>query len=193
MLVDQLLELADHVSVAAERDVGLDAPLECEYAELLQPSGDGIQQRLAAEIRKGRPSPERERSAEDRGRLGGVSTLESTASLGREVLEQLEIEDAARDVEHVTGTARLDRVLAERLAEPRYVPLHLVRRRPGRIVAPQPVDQASGRDDGVGLTEQQSERRALLRRPEPRRPSVDEGLERTEQPELDLHRPTLLR
>ena len=90
-----------------------------------------------------------------RGRGGGIVTFQGLAAVAGEPLELLQIECAARDPEHVAGAAGLDRVLSERLPEPRDVALDEVRGRARRGVSPQAVDEPQRRYDGVRLAEEE--------------------------------------
>ena len=71
VLGDQRLELADHVAVMPEREVGLDPPFECGEAELLEARalvpGEGLR-----ELGECRSAPERERRAQQLPRLAGI-------------------------------------------------------------------------------------------------------------------------
>ena len=60
VLGDQCLELADHVAVAAERQVGLDALLHAREPQLLEVCALDLRERLVGELRKRRPAPQRE-------------------------------------------------------------------------------------------------------------------------------------
>ena len=72
----------------------------------------------------------------------------------------------------------------ERAAQLRDVGLQRVHRLRRRILAPQLVDQAIGRDDAVGRQQQADEHRALLSTAELQQPVVVADLERPEDPEL---------
>ena len=64
MLADEHLELGDELGVAAEREVGFDAPLERAQAELFEAADLGLRERLVGEVGERRPAPEAERVAE---------------------------------------------------------------------------------------------------------------------------------
>ncbi len=132
-------------------------------------------------------------SARDAAARDGIVPLERAGPLVREPLEPLEVESAGLDADEVAGATRLDRLLAERLAEPRDVSLDEVRGRARRVVAPQPVDESRSGHDRVRMAEEEDERRALLRCPEVHRLPVHRSLERAEDAVLTGHRPTLLR
>ena len=64
MLADERLDLADELRVAAEREVGLEPPLERLQAKLFETWGLGLRERLVGEVGKRRPAPEVESLAE---------------------------------------------------------------------------------------------------------------------------------
>ena len=61
MFRDQGLELADQVRVPAVGDVGVDAFLQRDEPQLVQPSALGLHARLVGEVVVCRPAPQRER------------------------------------------------------------------------------------------------------------------------------------
>ena len=193
MLEDELLQLAHHVGVSPERQVGLDPPLEREHSELLEAPCNGVEQRLLREVGERATAPEGEARREGRGGHSGIAVLERAASLVRELLEALQVERPGLHREHVPSAARLDRLLSQGLAEPGDVSLDEVRRRARGVVAPEPVDDSRRGHEGIRPTEEQCERGALLRRAEAYRAPVDVCLQRPEHAVLDVHRPTLLR
>src|SRR5262245_11221235 len=57
MLADEPLELADDIAVAAELEVRLDALLERDHPQLLEPPDLGLRKGLERELRERRPAP----------------------------------------------------------------------------------------------------------------------------------------
>ena len=55
----------DEFRPAAEREVGVDAPLEGDQAKLLEAADLCLRERLASQVGEGGPAPEAERLAED--------------------------------------------------------------------------------------------------------------------------------
>ena len=107
----------------------------------------------------------------------------------RQALELTKIEHLSTEMQDVTGAMGLDRVLAERLAQVRDVPLDEIRGGRRRILAPQLVYEPAAGYDAVRLREQRDEYRALTRPSELHRAAVDDHLEWSEQPVLDrVHR-----
>ena len=79
---------------------------------------------------------------------------------------------------------RLDPVRTECLAKAVDVDLERLRGRPRRSPAPELVDQALPGDDLVGAQQQDGRECALLRRTEPDRTVIYDGLNRPEQAEF---------
>ena len=68
--------------------------------------------------------------------------------------------------ERVPVSPRLERVVAERLAQSRHVDLHALGRGTRRLLTPELVDDPLRRDGLAAMEQQQGEHRPLLRRPE---------------------------
>jgi hypothetical protein len=100
---DQGFQLADELSLAAEREIGFDQLLERHEAELLEPCDLLLGKRLVGEIGQWRAAPEVKRLTEDQGGSarsafgeGGSCLLEQDPkTLGVE-LPGLEPKDVAR-------------------------------------------------------------------------------------------------
>ena len=157
MLAHERLELADQVPVFAELELGVDALLDSRDVQLLEPSNLGLRELLLREVVERRAAPERERFAQERRCL-------VRARRGRrlpQALESMQVELAAFDADHVARLLRDDRIVGrKRLPQLRHVVLQGVGRRCGSLFAPQLVDQSVGRDDAVGMCEQQREERS---------------------------------
>jgi hypothetical protein len=65
VLADERFKLADEFCVAAEREVGLEPPLECAETELLQAESLALCRRRVSEVSERRSAPEAERVAEE--------------------------------------------------------------------------------------------------------------------------------
>jgi hypothetical protein len=63
VLADERFELADELGVAAEREVGLEPPLERAEAELLQAESLALRTRRVSKVCERRSAPEAERVA----------------------------------------------------------------------------------------------------------------------------------
>src|SRR5580765_545816 len=141
MLGDQRLQLADQLQVAAEREIGLDPPLQRRQPEILQASRFRTCKRLVPDVGQRRTTPAPERLTEDAPRPPGSTLREQQAALLEKTLEPLSIEAARGEVEHVSGRARLEQVPAERLAQTRDVSVQGLGRGRRRLFAPQLLDQ----------------------------------------------------
>ncbi len=187
MLGDQQLDLRHHVTVPAPFEVGLQAPLDREHPQLLEPRDRDVERRLIREIRERRPPPQRERSGERRGRLVPPLVAQLPRTLLGENLELVEVERARGDVEHVAGAARLDHLFPQRLPQARHVALDEVRGRRRRLIAPEAVDDPAHRHERVRRKQEQRERRTLFPAAQIQRAAVASCLERAEHAVIDVH------
>ena len=101
MLDDERVELEDDISGVAELDIGGDALLERDEAELLEPPGHGPAAVLERELPECRPAPQLERADEERAPL-----LRSThVARPRAAVEATRVEPLALDLEAVSRRA----------------------------------------------------------------------------------------
>ena len=101
MVPHESFELSQHGSVAAERELCVEALLERREPQLLEPRDRGLCERLVREIGERRPSPEPECTAEHVGgglRIGGFERL---GRVLRSALEAVEIEVSRLDVKDI--------------------------------------------------------------------------------------------
>lgn len=143
----------------------------------------------------------RSSAAKQRAGLVGTIVAEGRPCGGHQRGVLLEVELLGLDPQHIAGLGRdeqagIDARSAaglEQLAQVRDVPVQRRQRRFGRGFAPQQVDQAIGRDDLVGVQQQDRKQRALLAATERQALGVAANLQRTEYAELErtLHRPKL--
>ena len=148
--------------MAAEREIGVDALLERDGAELLEARDLGLGERLVEEVRERGAAPERERLAERALGRGRISCLERRPSVLREPREAVEVDALGIELEHVARRAGRDHG-PERLAELRDVDLDRVRRGLGRIAGPERLDEPVDGDDAARLEREHGEQRARLR------------------------------
>ena len=80
MLGDQRLQLGGEQRVLAALEVGLDALLERQHAQLFQPPHLRLREGLVAELAQRRAAPQRERLLERLGRLGRAARGEQRAA-----------------------------------------------------------------------------------------------------------------
>ncbi len=178
MLGDERLELRHELRRAAGGEVCLDPLLDRRDALFLEPRC--LERKLA--IGERRTAPERQRLAQELGGLRGLAL----PRLRDELVEGADVDVA---LDEVARLARLDRPVAERLAEARDIDLQGGRGCRGRLVPPELVDQPLCRDDASGVQSQEGEKGALLAAADGDRPSVAPDFEGTEQ--RVLHRSVL--
>jgi hypothetical protein len=116
VLVDEALQLADEVRVAAEREVCVDSFFERAYAQLLQSRDLRLGERLVRELVQWRPPPQAECLAQHRGCLYVSSRRELSPGVLEQQLEPARVDRLGVDPEQVAGGTRDDQVVAERAA-----------------------------------------------------------------------------
>src|SRR5262249_59602315 len=100
--------------------------------------------------------------AEQLGRPGGTAGGEPLATLAGKPFESVEIQLSFLEVKRVARRLRREPLGGDRLAKLRDVDLERLRRRLGRVVAPERVDQLRDGNDAVPVQQQQGEQRARL-------------------------------
>ena len=134
----------------------------------------------------------------------GSSPPARPAALREQRREAIRVELSVLEPEHVAGRSRqqdaaagirpVSALVAEHLAQPGDVPLHDLRRRRRRRLAPELVDQTIGRDDLVRVQEEHGQEGTLLPRSRPpaggpaARPPADRGRETRSTPRFGLGR-----
>ena len=106
MRVDQRLELADHLRVAAERELGLDQLLVRSHPLVLQARDLALGERLVGEVVERRAAPERERRVQRRDRPLGAARGELAPPLRQPALEPVRVELLGLDPQLVAVLAR---------------------------------------------------------------------------------------
>ncbi len=180
VLGDEGLELAGQPGGAAALEVGVDPGLQGGDALLVEPGDGGAGERRVGDVGQRRAAPQREGVAQERGGALG----RRRPGLAHEVLEPGQVELRALDAQQVARLARDEPPVAHRTPQPRHVDLDALRDRRRRRLAPDLVDQPVGRDDLVGVQQQDREQGTLARAAERQRAAVRVGLHRSEQPEL---------
>lgn len=172
-------QLAHELALPSELEVGVDSLFQCGQPFFVQSFCLYGREGLGRDIRERWPPPEREGIGEQAGALG----RSCFCSGGGEVLEALEVELARFDSDRIAGGMALD-AIAEHLAQPVDLVLQGGLWQLRRPRGPQPVDETLGRNDLVGVQEQQREKRPLTRAAQRQRPPFLEHLDRAEYPEL---------
>ncbi len=123
--------------MAPRREVRLDPRLEAGEPKLLQAADLGLREGLVGELGQRLAAPERKRLA--------------LLARGGQPLESGEVELVLLDAQQVARRARLDTLLAERLAELGDVDLERLPPALRCLLVPECIDQAIGRHDLVGM------------------------------------------
>ena len=192
MELDERFELADLLRVVTKVELGLDALLDGGEAQLLEMCDLGMRERLVGEIRERRAAPEPQRLSQELHRALRRAVGERPRALLEQPLETCPVELVGCDPDLIAAPARHDHAVGaggittvERLAKPRDVHLQALGSAGGRVLAPQLVDQSVGRNDLVGVQQQDRQHRALLARERKLTPCVTD-LERAEDPEFHV-------
>ena len=114
----------------------------------------------------------------------GLAIGEELSTFAEQALETTEVELLGLEREQVPMPPRLQMPVTERLAELRDVDVDAVEGARGRVVVPERVDQAVGRDDLAGAQEKHGEQRPLLAGADLERLSALRDLEWAENAEL---------
>ena len=184
---DELLELADHAVVAAERELAVDPVHHGGEAQLLEPLDVGARVRLEAEAGEDAAAPERERLLERPRRLLDRARCGLGTGRGDHALEPERVELVGRQLEQIAVRAGRNRapVAGECLAQLGDVHLNRLHGRGRRPLPPELVDEPVARDDLVRAEEQHGEERLLLGGAERHGQSVVEHVQRTEDAVVD--------
>ena len=183
VLLERLTNRGDDVVVIAQRERGLELLFESVDSKRLEsprlraePGGVGepMQRRAAPELQRGRGGL---------GRGAGVARMHCTARVSEQHLETQCIDTRVR--QHVSVGRGDDRLLAERSAKTSDVMLDGVARRGRQVVPPQRVDQRIDADDATAAKRKQREEALALATAHVRRPSTDDDLDRSEQPDFE--------
>ena len=116
MFPDERLELRHRLGVTAERELGFEAKLDGDEAELLEPRRLVAGECFVAEVRQRRTAPEAERPPQHFHSLLGVPVCHQPAALAQKLLERVEVERTWIDAKRVAERPCLDHIRPERLA-----------------------------------------------------------------------------
>src|SRR5262249_53484970 len=106
MLGDELAELAHDFTMVAEREIGVDAVLEREQAQLLEALAVRARKRLGGQVGGRRPAPQRERLPEPVAGRRRVASVEEQPALLAERGESLGVVLPGPQAQHVAGGPR---------------------------------------------------------------------------------------
>jgi hypothetical protein len=156
------LELGHELGSATQGKVRFQALLVSLQPSLLELVDRVQRERLVLEVGQRRAAPQRERTLQQLGSLGGPAARERLAAIPQPLLEPVEVELALLDAQHVAGRPPVEPTLAHDLAQSRDVVLERVPRGRRRPLSPNPLDQAIASDSLVRPQQQHREQRPLL-------------------------------
>ena len=104
MLADEPFQLADHVAVTTELEVGVDLLPAGDEPKLLEPTGLRLREVVERELRQCRPTPQGERCSQRVAPLLGGKP----PRVGKRALEAAGVDLIRRDAEHVARRTRLE-------------------------------------------------------------------------------------
>ena len=182
MVGDQDLQLADEIRMATGGEIGVDALLERDEAQLLKSGDLRLQPPLVDQVGQRWAAPQCERLvqlARRRDRVG-------QARLAAQPLKVRKVELGRTDAQDVPRRPRVEPVRAQLRAQPRDIGLDALRGRRRRRLLPQVGEQAIGRDDLAGVQDQNREQRPLFDPSEGKRALAVDDLQRAEDAEVHL-------
>jgi hypothetical protein len=176
------LELAHHVAMEAEREIGLDSSLESREMQLLEARDRRRREVLEGNVHERLATPQAKGLAERLGCSRGLGLVR----LGDELLEPVDVELLPAHLDRVSGGTRDDQPTArpERLPQMRDTDLQSGRPRRRRPFRPERIEQTVGTDDLVGMQEQHRQERAKPGPGEANGLPAVPNLERAEDAEL---------
>ena len=160
----QGLELLDDLGRATEPEVGIDAAQQRCKLKRLEAKLLGADEPFAVETVEGLPSPEPEGRGEQPPGIRHVAGAQRLPSEAAQALEPGDVERAAGDVEHVPRRSRAQGRGCRLERRPELADIAVDDGRCGgrRLVAPDGIDQALGRDDLARVEQQECEQGSLL-------------------------------
>ena len=187
VLGDEGLELSDQLVVAPEREVGVDPQLDCCQPDLARaersPPGRSSRRR----------SPRAPGLATATARRGAAADASAARPRASKLLpsstsrsNRWRSSASGLDPNDVAGRSGRQHVLRQRLAKSRDVDPQCGGGALGRVLAPELVDQPVGRNDLVGVEEEEGEQGPRLAAAQRRGAAFVPQLERSQDPELHL-------
>ena len=170
MVGDEGLELTDELAVPPGGEVCVDPLLEAAQVELFQSGDLALGEVRIGELGQGRPAPELERLARH--------------PVPHEPLELQHVELVVLDPDQVAGRLGEQAVAIKHLPQLRDVDVECLLRRLRRLLVPERLRQALGRDDLVRMQEQHCQEGTVLRSRQGDDSCPVDHVERAEDPEL---------
>ena len=189
MCLDQRLELPGDLGVAADREIGLDALAEAADPQILQPRDLGLREALVGDVGERRPAPQLERRAERRRGVPRHAARQLLAPAPQLRLEAVGVERARCEPHGVAAALGAHELLADRRPQPRHHDLDRVAGVLRRLRLPELVEHAVEGHGVAAVHDQQREQRQRAAARDAGSPAaVEVDLDRTEDPELRVHR-----
>ena len=177
--------------MAAEREGHVDALGPGGAPLVVQPRRRRASVPLERDVGQRVTSPEAERLVERLQRLVELVRGDRGARRAKKLGEARGVQIAGVALDGVPGRAGDDhRRVAERASEPRHVLVHHVPGARGRLLTPDGVDQRVDRHDLADVQQQDAEQRSLAATRQVHTATVDQRLERAENPKGDLRHGT---
>jgi hypothetical protein len=182
--LDQGLQLAHELRVAAELELQLDPLDQGGELEVVQPRRLKGRVALQRRVAERGPSPEREGVSVEIGRARDLALGRRPLRLFQQALELDQVQLPWLDAQQVARRARQQHACRQHLPQPRHVVLNELRRPCRRCLTPQLVHEPIAGHDLVRVQEEHRQQRPLLRRPQLDQHAPLGDLERPEDPEL---------
>ena len=196
MLPHQRLQLAHHLRVPSERQIGLDAPLERSQPQFLQPGDLALRKPFVGEVRQRRPAPQRQRLAQPARRPPRIAAAQRQLGLRQRALKPCHIDIIGPDPKLITTRPRHQPAAIpggalgpELLTQLRHIDVHALGRGRRRPLTPQLIDQPLRRDNLIAMQQQNGQQRPPLAATHDQRPTTTEDLKRAQQTEFHRDRP----
>ena len=191
MLVNQRLELSDHLGMTTELELRLDQLFQRSDPKIIQTGDLPLREGLVCELSQRRAAPERQRPLERQNSARREAAPQLAATLGHEPLEAVRVEAVRIDRQLVAAVAchnHAGRSVAgftrQRPAQAGDLHLHRLGGVGGWTLAPELVDQTVCAERLVGVQQEQRQQRTLLAPAERDWAALVEDLERAEYAEV---------
>ncbi len=162
VIMDECLELAHELGVAAHRKIGADAGLDRRGVLLLQAHRLTGEPSVGGDGAEGLTAPQRRRVTEDHTGPRRVAGTHRSLPIAHEGAKSPDVDVTWRNAQRVARRLRGDHLGAERLAQVPDVGLQGLAGRRWRVVTPDRGDQRVRRDHRPGVQRQRRQQRALL-------------------------------
>ena len=114
MILDELLQLGDHLASATECELGLESELQRRHPLLLERRDRRLRETGECDVRQRRPAPQRERLAQEGDRRQWIASLERGSGLRHHSSEAVAVKVARRNPQAVSRRGRAQHAFVER-------------------------------------------------------------------------------